>query len=160
MSVTDGAGAARADTGVGASTPTPFAIITWMGSVNPVYQLLGIELIEARPGFTRFVMPVSKDISNTFGVAHGGMVFAFADVCFGFTANATHNTKAVSSSAEIHWLSSGRVGDRLIGETTEVWQKGRNGLYDVRIISETTGELIALVHGRMRFIGGAVVEAA
>ena len=144
--------------GPAATGPSAREIVDWMGSVNPVFQLLECEVLEARAGFTRLAMPVTLKISNTFGVAHGGIVFAFADLCFGFTANAAGNVKGVSSSAEIHWLSSGTVGDRLIGTANEVWRKGRNGLYDVQITSEASGAMIALVHGRMRFIGGRVVE--
>jgi len=145
--------------GTSASGPTsPLAVMRWMASVNPVFKLLQVEIIEVGERSSRLAMPVTPAFSNTYGVAHGGIVFTFGDTCFGFTANATTNLRALSASAEIHWTASGQVGDRLIGDTTEVWRKGRNGLYDVRITSERTGELVALVHGRMRFIGGAVIE--
>ena len=143
--------------GAAGAKPSPLDVMRWMAARNPVFALLKCEILEAREGYTRLAMPVAPAISNTFGVAHGGMLFAFADLCFGFTANAAQNLKGVSSSGEIHWLSSGLVGDRLIGEAKEVWRKGRNGLYDVTITSEQTGEVIAIVHGRMRFVGGPVM---
>jgi len=147
-----------------AHAPSAASIINHMAALNPVYDLLGLELLEATYGYSKFAMPVTPHLSNTFGNAHGGLIFAFADICFGFTANAARNSRGVSSSAEIHWLAPGLLGERLIGETKEVWHRGRNGLYDVRIWSEAQGdgrgneELIAIVHGRMRFIGGAVLE--
>ena len=160
--------------------PPAAQIIAHMAKLNPVYDLLAIELLEARHGYSRFAMPVTQHLSNTFGNAHGGLIFAFADICFGFTANAARNIRGMSSSAEIHWLAPGLVGTRLIGETREIWHKGRNGLYDVYIRSQTLetdngaqtlagkstdssdtdhDPLIAIVHGRMRFIGGTVLTA-
>ena len=144
--------------------PAPAEIIAHMARLNPVYEMLDLELLEAARGYSRFAMPITPRLGNTFGNAHGGLVFAFADICFGFTANAARNIRGVSSSAEIHWLAPGLVGERLIGETREVWQKGRNGLYDVKIWSDAQGdgsgmeEVIAIVHGRMRFIGGDVLS--
>jgi|GEM_PF-5647801 len=138
--------------------PSARAIIEHMTALNPVYELLAIELLEAEPRRSKFAMPLNAKIGNTFGLAHGGLIFAFADICFGFTANAAQNVKGVSASAEIHWLSPGLIGDRLIGEAREVWRQGRNGLYDVRLWNERQGETVAIVHGRMRFIGGKVIE--
>ena len=138
--------------------PAARAVIEHMRAFNPVYQMLEIELLEAERGRSKFAMPLSRKIGNTFGMAHGGLIFAFADICFGFTANAAKNEKAVSASAEIHWVAPGIIGDRLIGEAREVWRKGRNGLYDVRMWNECQGETVAIVHGRMRFVGGKVLE--
>lgn len=138
---------------------SPLAIMHWMSRRHPVFHLLQMEILQVGENASRLVMPVTPAISNTYGVAQGGIIFTFADICFGFTANATTNLKGLTTQAEIHWTASGLVGDRLIGETTEVWQKGRNGLYDVRVISEKSQELVAIVHGRVRFIGGAVVDA-
>ncbi|MEZ5842852.1 MAG: hotdog fold thioesterase [Hyphomicrobiaceae bacterium] len=145
-------------TGEAGGLASPLAVMRWMASVNPIFKMLEIEIVEVGTASSRLVMPVTPAVSNTYGVAHGGMVFAFADLCFGFTSNAVTNQKGLSSSAEIHWTASGVVGDRLVGDTVEAWRKGRNGLYDVRIASERTGELVALVHGRIRFIGGEVID--
>lgn len=148
----------EASTPTHAALPPALDIMRHMAGQNPVFQFLEIEIIEARHGWARFAMPVRSEVTNTFGNCHGGITFAFADICFGFTANAARNEKGVSSSAEIHWLAPGLVGDRLIGEAREVWREGRNGLYDVTITNEHTGTVVAIVHGRMRFVGGRVLE--
>ena len=100
-------------------------------------------------------MPVRREVTNTFGNCHGGITFAFADICFGFTANAARNEKGVSSSAEIHSLT-GQIGDRLIGEAREIWHEAMAS--DVTIKNEHTGTVVAIVHGRMRFVGGRVLD--
>jgi acyl-CoA thioesterase len=143
--------------------PTPPAsmttreIVEWMAARNPIYQMMRCEILIAEPGHVRLAMPITPEMSNTFGVMHGGMMFAFADLCFGFTGNGAQNVKGVSASAEIHWMAPGNVGEQLVGDATEVWRKGRNGLYDVKLMNGVDGDVIAIVHGRMRFIGGPVV---
>lgn len=139
------------------SKPEPIEIIRWMAARNPVFKLLQCEIIEAVQGRTRLAMPISDQVINTFGAMHGGMIFAFADLCFGFTANGAENVMGVSSSAEVHWLAPGAAGDRLIGDAEQVWRKGRNGLYDVKLWNEAQGDMVAIVHGRMRFVGGPVM---
>ena len=138
--------------------PSAMAIMRHMAGQNPVFQFLQIEILEAGHERARFAMPVRREVTNTFGNCHGGITFAFADICFGFTANAARNEKGVSASAEIHWLAPGLIGDRLIGEAREIWHEGRNGLYDVTIKNEHTGTVVAIVHGRMRFVGGRVLD--
>ncbi|MEO0670816.1 MAG: hotdog fold thioesterase [Pseudomonadota bacterium] len=137
--------------------PDAETIVRWMAANNPVFALLKCEIRHASSGRTCLAMPITPELANTFGAMHGGMIFAFADLCFGFTANAAQNVKGVSSSAEIHWLAPGKVGTTLIGDAKETWREGRNGLYDVYLDDEESGEMIAIVHGRMRFIGGEVM---
>jgi hypothetical protein len=40
---------------------------------------------------------------------------------------------------------------------TEIYRQGRNGLYGARITVEATGADVAIVRGRMRIVGGAVM---
>lgn len=123
-----------------------------MAERNPVYRHLGIEVLEAERGFTRFAMTVRPELTNTFGVGHGGIVFTFADMAFGFTCNAC-GERAMTASAAIDYLAPAPVGARLVAEAREVARQGRNAFYDV-VISIEGGEVIAMVRGRMRLLGG------
>lgn len=131
---------------------SPLELIEGMALRNPVYRHLGIEVEEARPGYTRFAMTVRHELTNTFGVGHGGIVFTFADMAFGFTCNAM-GERAMTASAAIDYLAPAPVGARLIAEAREVARQGRNAFYDVEIRVEG-GEVIAMVRGRMRLLGG------
>src|SRR5436190_1711865 len=73
-----------------------------------------------------------KDLSIWFDPRHGGMIFALADMTFGFTCNA-HNERAVTAGATIEMLASPKLGDRVISEAHEVYRKGRNALIDVTL---------------------------
>lgn len=135
----------------GSGSPSPRELIEAMALRNPVFRHLGIEVLEAERGFSRFAMVVREELTNTFGVGHGGIVFTLADMAFGFTCNA-FGERAMTASAAIDYLAPAPVGSRLIADAREVARQGRNAFYDV-VISIDGGDTIAIVRGRMRLLG-------
>jgi len=86
---------------------------------SPFAHLLGMEIVEARPGWARVVMDATGK-ENFLGVAHGGAVFALADQAFAAAAN-RGEVLQVAVSVHIHYLAPAKgkleaVG-RLVGET-------------------------------------------
>jgi acyl-CoA thioesterase len=132
-----------------------------MASRNAVFRHLDIEVLEAERGRSKFALVVKPALTNTFDTMHGGMIFALADMTFGFTCNA-QNEKAVTGGATIEMLASPKVGDRVISEAREIYREGRNAILDVTLwIDRGPGEpttIVAHVRGRMRLIGGKVLE--
>ncbi len=139
-----------------AGLPDPRVVIADMARRNPVFQGMGIEVLAAERGLSRFAMVVRPDMGNTFGVCHGGVYFTLADLCLGFTCNAARNQRAVTASASIEYLSPAKVGDRMLAEAREIYREGRTGFYDVRLWVEG-GETVAFVRGRMRILGDPVM---
>lgn len=137
--------------------PGPRQVIEHIMAQSPVMRWLDVEIIDVEPGYTRMAIVVRADIGNIHGSCHGGLIFTLADIAFGMAAQAG-NDRAVSASAEIQFLSPAPVGSRLLAEAREVWRRGKNGIYDVTLSTET-GETVALVRGRMRFIGGQHMPA-
>ncbi len=45
----------------------------------PIYKLLGMEVVEARAGYSRFRLPFKKELTQPMGVMHGGALAAVAD---------------------------------------------------------------------------------
>lgn len=45
----------------------------------PMYKLIGMEVVEVRPGYSRFRLPFRKELTQPFGVLHGGALAAVAD---------------------------------------------------------------------------------
>ncbi|KAB2849396.1 MAG: PaaI family thioesterase, partial [Hyphomicrobiaceae bacterium] len=80
-----------------AGLPAPRDVIADMARRNPVFLGLGIEVLLAERGLSRFAMVVRPDMGNTFGVCHGGVYFTLADLCLGFTCNAARNERAVTA---------------------------------------------------------------
>lgn len=134
---------------------SPRELIAAMALRNPVFKHLGIEVLLAEHGRSVFAMTVREELTNTFGVGHGGIVFTLADMAFGFTCNAS-GEKAMTASAAIDYLAPAPVGSRLLADAREVARQGRNVFYDV-VISVEGGDPIAIVRGRMRLLGGATL---
>jgi len=141
-----------------AGAQSPRQIMEAMARVNPAFQSLGIEIVEASPGKSRFRMLVRPEHANTFGVCHGGISFALADLAFGFTCNG-RGEKSMTAGASIEYLAPVPVGQYLYADVAEAAIKGRNIYYDVRLSLED-GTLTGIVHGRMRILGGPVVETS
>lgn len=137
----------------------PLRVMAYMREVNPAVQMLGIEVVTAEPGRSRFSMKVTRPMCNTFGTLHGGLIFTLADTAFGWTCNA-RNVKGVTAGADIELLSPAYEGELIFADASETYREGRNALYDVRVWTETaTGErTIAHVRGRMRLVGGKLIE--
>ena len=115
-------------------------------------QGLGMILLEVGVGAARVAMTVTPAMTNGFGTAHGGFIFALADSAFAFACN-SHGGQTVAAACSITYLSPGKAGDRLIAEAREVARSGRTGLYDVRV---TCGEtVIAEFRGQSRTISAA-----
>ena len=45
----------------------------------PMYRLIGMEVVEARAGYSRFRLPFRKELTQPMGVMHGGAFAAVAD---------------------------------------------------------------------------------
>ena len=102
---------------------------------------LQMEVQVATPEFSRVIMPISEHHKNGMGVAHGGAIFALADVAFGAAANAGRTTGVVSLTSSIEFLRPGRVSP-LVGEASVVRAGNHVLSYDVRIL-DGEGALVA-----------------
>ncbi|MEE9589525.1 MAG: hotdog fold thioesterase [Hyphomicrobiaceae bacterium] len=111
---------------------TPLEVAAHMRSVNPMMQDWGMDILEVTPGYARLAMTVRPDMSNTFGTCHGGITFAFADMCLGIAAN-SYNVCRVTASSDVQFLAPIPFGTRVIGLATEAWRGPRNGFYDARV---------------------------
>ncbi|GAB4344585.1 MAG: hypothetical protein Kow0099_24110 [Candidatus Abyssubacteria bacterium] len=45
----------------------------------PMYKLIGMQVVEAGPGYSRFRLPFRKELTQPFGVLHGGALATIAD---------------------------------------------------------------------------------
>ena len=82
-------------------TPEQLALATAqaMYESDMCSRALGLELLEARPGYARMQMNVRADFLNGHGICHGGMIFTLADSTFAFACNSYNiNTVAAGCS--------------------------------------------------------------
>ena len=116
-------------------------------------QWMGIVVDRAEYGHAEIRMVLRDEMLNGFGIAHGGMIFAFADTCFAMACNdpaGDGSTITVASGGDINFLAPARPGQVLTAVGTVRAQAGRSGVYDVQVLAD--GVLVAEFRGRSRTI--------
>jgi acyl-CoA thioesterase len=116
----------------------------------------GIEIEEARLGYSRVRMRVRSDMLNGHRIAHGGMIFALADTAFAYACN-SRNLRTVAAQASIVFLDSAKEGEILVATCAERALVGRSGVYDVAVTGDD-GRAIAQFQGFSRSLGGTVID--
>jgi acyl-CoA thioesterase len=110
---------------------------------NDAFALsLGAEVEIVAPGHSRVSLTVTEKMTNFHGITHGGVIFALGDMAFAAAGN-SRGQVAVALNVNIHFLNPSKVGDRLVAEAKECHLGGRTGLYEITVIEEKTGTLIA-----------------
>ncbi len=125
-------------------------IVDHMMANDAFSRWLGIDVLDAQPGYCRLQMRVSSSMSNGFKVAHGGIAYSLADSALAFAANA-HGEKAMSIDCSMSYLKAINEGDTIEAIAEEQHRSKRLGRYQVRLISN--GKAVGLFHGTVMFLG-------
>ena len=95
-------------------------------------QWLGIEVTDLGQGHCTLRMVVTEEMTNGFGIAHGGIAYSLADSALAFAAN-SHGQQAVSIETQISHLRKVGTGDSLIATAKEIHRNRSLGIYEVYI---------------------------
>lgn len=106
---------------------------------------MGVERIEERAGYSKIKMVVREEMTNGFGILHGGVSYSFADSAFAFASN-SHGRKAVSIETSMSHLFSSKVGDVLTAEAVMEHRSNRLAQYIVRL-HDQEGRMVGLFKG-------------
>ena len=98
-------------------------------------QWLGISIIEIKEGYSKIKMTVRSEMTNGFGIVHGGIAFSLADSAFAFACN-NRNVLSVALDTCINFLKPVQVNDLLIAEATELHNGRSTGLYQINITNQ------------------------
>jgi acyl-CoA thioesterase len=112
-------------------------------------RTLGMELTQVGEGTAEVGMRITRAMVNGYDIAHGGYLFMLADTAFACACN-SHGQVTVAAGAEISFVTSARLGDKLVAAAVMRTRYGRNGIYDVTI--RRGDEIIAEFRGRSRAI--------
>jgi acyl-CoA thioesterase len=96
-------------------------------------KALGIRARLLAPGRSVLELTVTEEMVNGHGILHGGLVFLLADTAFACACNYP-GAVTVAASADITFVSQGRVGDVLTATAVERHLFGRSGIYDVTVM--------------------------
>ncbi|MGX5717742.1 hotdog fold thioesterase [Arthrobacter sp. MAHUQ-56] len=146
---------------------------TISGATHPILEndyaseWMGIEVLALSDGHATIRMTLRQEMLNGFGMAHGGMIFAFADSAFALACNPAtpapgeENNITVAAGVDINFLKPAYRGQVVTAIANRRSTVGRSGLYDIQIFAAdptqqpaagTPGELIAEFRGRSRTI--------
>ncbi len=126
---------------------SPEKIVHKMMSNDLFSKWLGIEIISVKKGYCKLSSIISKEMTNGFNLAHGGICYSLADSCFAFTANSLGKI-SLTKSAEISYLKKVELNDTIFAEC-EQNQKDSN-LFTVNIFNQKK-EQIAIFKGIAHF---------
>ena len=107
--------------------------------------LMGIKIVEIRPGHAKAVMKITSKHLNGVGLTHGGAVFTLADFALAAASNA-HGPEALAINVNIHFLKSTTLGDVLTATAREENLTRKTGLYSLEVYNGKK-EKIALAEG-------------
>ena len=116
----------------------------------------GVEIDEAREGYSRIRMTLRADMLNGHGKAHGGMVYALADTAFAYACN-SRNLRTVGAQATMVFLDGAEEGEVLVAEAQEQALVVRSGVYNVSVRTDT-GRPVAEFQGFSRSVGGPYID--
>ncbi len=108
-------------------------------------QWLGIQIVHVEPGNVQLKMTVRKEMTNGFGIAHGGISYSFADSALAFASNG-HDVHCVSIETSISHLAAIHVGDELTALATEIRKANKVAWYRVEVRNQHD-EIVAQFNG-------------
>jgi len=120
-------------------------VVEGMLAKDEFSRWLGVDVLQLKPAFCVCRMLVRAEMTNGFGVAHGGVVFSLADSAFAFACN-TQGRIAMSIENAISYPSSVHPGDLLTAEAEEESATNRLGFYRVRVTNQRD-DVVALFRG-------------
>lgn len=112
---------------------------------DPFSQWLGIERVDVGHGHCTLRMTVRQEMTNGFGIAHGGITFSLADSAFAFASN-SRGRHALSIECDINHVKAVRTGDTLTAAAKEESLSHRIGIYRVEVTNQDD-EVVALFKG-------------
>jgi acyl-CoA thioesterase len=127
---------------------------------DPVSEWMDILVLDRQDGQATIQMKLRQEMLNGFGMAHGGMIFAFGDTAFALACNAADadgSTITVATGVDINFIRSARLGQILTAVANRRSVTGRSGIYDVQVTAASpdgSEDILAELRGRSRTIAG------
>ena len=120
-------------------------VVDTMYNNDAFSKWLGIERIKDGAGISVLKMQVRKEMTNAFGIAHGGITYSLADSALAFASNA-HGRISVSVETSISHTIACKEGDILTTRVEEVSLSNKIGVYHIYITNQKE-EMVAVFKG-------------
>ncbi|MGZ8493681.1 MAG: hotdog fold thioesterase [Gemmatirosa sp.] len=110
-------------------------VVAGMMAADAFSRWLGVAVLAVAPHRATIRMTVRDDMTNGFGVCHGGVTFAFADSALAFASN-TCGTVSMSIENAIGYPAPARPGDVLTAVAEPDTPGRRIGFYRVTVTNQ------------------------
>jgi acyl-CoA thioesterase len=106
-------------------------------------EFLGVKVLEAKSGYAKVSLNITKKHLNFSGFTHGGVIFALADSAFAEASNA--DRQAVAVQVNINYVRPSVEGDTLTAEASRVTEGKTFSIFKVTVSKEE--KIVALFTG-------------
>jgi acyl-CoA thioesterase len=137
------------------TAPTPQQVANAMHARDHAALALDIKIVAVNLGSATVSMRVRQDMCNGHNICHGGYMALLCDSAFAYACN-SYNFNAVASGFSIEILAPAKLGDTLVAVAVEQAQRGRQGIYDIKLTNQH-GDIIGLFRGKSARIAGEVI---
>ena len=137
------------------SPTTPQQVADAMHARDHAARALDINIVAVNLGSATVSMVVRQDMVNGHDICHGGYMALLCDTAFAYACN-SYNFNTVASGFSIEILAPAKLGDTLVAVGVEQAQRGRQGVYDIKLTNQN-GDIIALFRGKSARIAGEVI---
>ena len=96
---------------------------------------IGLRLIKLEPGHAIVELNLQEDLTNIFGMTHGGAIFSLIDEAFEMSCNA-HGTVAVALSMTVTYHRAPEPKSKLCAESVEIHRSAKTGTYEIKVTDE------------------------
>lgn len=103
--------------------------------MEPFAGKLGLRLVRAEPGYALVEMEPQEQLTNIFGMTHGGAIFCLIDEAFEVSCN-THGTVAVALSVTVTYHQAPDRMTKLRAESKEIHRSAKTGTYEIKVRDE------------------------
>lgn len=103
--------------------------------MEPYARKMGLTLVELSPGHAVVALEPKDDLTNIFGMTHGGAIFSLIDEAFEVSCNA-HGTVAVALSMNVSYHRAPSPASRLRAESNEIHRSAKTAAYEIKVTDE------------------------
>ena len=120
-------------------------IVRQMMENDAFSQWLGIEVVANSAGSAVLKMTVREEMTNGFGIAHGGITYSLADSALAFASNGG-GRQSLSIETSIHHIAKVKTGETITAAASLISETNKTGIYQIDI-TNSSGQRVAWFKG-------------
>ena len=120
-------------------------IVRHMMENDAFSQWLGIEVVANSAGSAVLKMTVREEMTNGFGIAHGGITYSLADSSLAFASNGG-GRQSLYIETSIHHIAKVETGETITAKASLISETNKTGIYQIDI-TNSSGQRVAWFKG-------------